>query len=389
MILLILFLLLAIAFAHRIPLVRPPLQLKYGIPNRAANLYTKYTGRAPPAEMLGGSPVPIIDYADTQYYGPITLGSPSQNFLVVFDTGSSNLWVPSEKCSWTSWACYIHNRYDGTKSTTYVANGTAFSIQYGSGACSGYLSEDVLNIGGLVVKGQTFAEATEEPGITFVAAKFDGILGFAFNTISVDQVAPVWYNILSQRLVQAPIFSFWLSDNPSGQSGGELYLGGANQKYYTGAVTWAPLTSTTYWEYTMDDFKVGGNSTGWCVKCRAIADSGTSLIAGPSAYINALNKQLGATIQNGEGIFTECPSNTSLPNVQLVIAGKTFTLTPDQYVVKVSALGTTACISGFVGLDIPKPAGPLWIVGDVFMRAYYTIFDFGNSRVGYATAVQP
>jgi len=388
-VLLALYALVCFAELHSVPLVRPPLQLKYGIPNRAANLYTKYTGKPAPKELLAGNPVPIIDFADTQYYGPVTLGTPAQNFLVVFDTGSSNLWVPSEKCSWTSWACYIHNRYDSTKSSSYVVNGTAFSIQYGTGACTGYLSTDVLNIGGLAVKGQTFAEATEEPGITFVTAQFDGILGFAFDTISVDKVAPVWYNILSQSLVQEPIFSFWLSNNPSGQSGGELTLGGSNSNYFTGPVTWAPLNSQTYWQFTMDDFLVGGNKTGWCVKCNVIADSGTSLIAGPSAYMNKLNKQLGAVVQNGEGIFTTCPNNKTLPNIQFVISGKTFTLTPDQYVVRVSALGTTTCISGFVGLDIPKPAGPLWIIGDVFMRAYYTIFDFGNSRVGYATAVQP
>lgn len=91
-------------------------------------------------------------------------------FSVVLDTGSSNLWVPSSQCG--SIACLFHRKYQSSESNTYKANGSAFEIQYGTGSMKGFISNDVLRIGDLAIKHQDFAEATEEPGLTFVFAKY-------------------------------------------------------------------------------------------------------------------------------------------------------------------------------------------------------------------------
>jgi len=384
--LLSIFVVLAVAHvawsAVRVPMHRLP-QKGFSNGARALSLQQKYSRAS------GTGSIVISDYEDAQYYGPITIGTPPQNFQVVFDTGSSNLWIPSSKCAKTNIACRTHNKYDDSKSSTYVANGTALSIQYGSGAMEGFLSMDTVNMGGINVLNQTFGEATKEPGLAFVAAHFDGILGLAFEIISADHVTPVWYNMMNQGLVDENVFAFWLSQDASAAEGGELFLGGYNSKRFTGDITYVPLTAHTYWEFAMDDFQVGGVSQNWCTNgCKAICDSGTSLITGPKSQIDNLNKALGAHVIMGEGIFPNCSMIDTLPDVEIVLNNHVFSLSAKDYVLQIENGPETECLSGFMGLDVPPPAGPLYILGDVFISKYYSIFDFDGSRVGFATAVQ-
>lgn len=106
--------------------------------------------------------VRLLNSLDTSYYGEISLGSPPQHFTVVFDTGSSNLWVPSCKCR--SISCQLHRRYNSSESQTYRPNGAIFDIKYGTGLVKGFMSKDHLQVAGLLVAEQDFGEITESPG---------------------------------------------------------------------------------------------------------------------------------------------------------------------------------------------------------------------------------
>lgn len=332
----------------------------------------------------GPAPEPLSNYMDAQYYGEIALGEPAQPFKVVFDTGSSNLWVPSKKCY--SIACWIHKTYNSGASSTYKPDGRPIQIQYGRGSMEGILSIDELTLAGLIVKNQTFGEATKLPGITFAAAKFDGLFGMGFDTIAVDHCSTPFTNMIKQGLVPQPLFSFYLNRDQASSPGGEIILGGIDEKYIDGEITYTPVTSAGYWQFKMDGVSLGQNQSSSLVACekgcQAIADTGTSLIAGPVEEVKKLNEQLGAVpLPGGEYILPNCDLS-SLPDIVFKIAGRDFPLKPEQYILKVSQMGKTLCLSGLFGMDIPHH--PLWILGDVFIGPYYSIFDYGNKRVGFA-----
>jgi len=341
---------------------------------RVKSLEAKYSSN--PVEHL-------VNYMDAQYYGEICIGTPCQNFTVVFDTGSSNLWVPSKKCRKSNIACRKKNQYDSTDSSTYKTNGTKFHIEYGTGQCSGFVSNDTVEVAGVSVRNQQFGQATNL-GPFFVLFQADGLLGMAYPGLAKPQITPWFNNAFEQGLVAKNEFGFWLSRFPDGNLGGELTLGGVNPDHFTGLMTCANITMPLWWIFNMDGGQIM-NSTNWVLSfcrrgCTAIADTGTSSIAGPPQDIKNINQVIGAD-SNGA---IDCDSLHLLPNIYFRISGNHFTLYPQNYILQSKdSSGRITCSSGFQ--EMPQNnGGPDWILGDVFLGAYYSKYDFANNQVCFA-----
>lgn len=128
----------------------------------------------------------------------------------------------------------------------------------------------------------------------------------------------------------------------------------------------------------LDAIKVDGKTVASNLK--GIVDSGTSLIAGASSVMKSITSKVGSATSP-----VTC-GDSSKPDVTFTIEGKDYNLTESDYQVKMTVLGQTQCMNGFMSLNMPAKMADMVILGDVFMRKFLTHFDMDGNRVGMALA---
>ncbi|CAF2633946.1 unnamed protein product [Rotaria sp. Silwood2] len=328
----------------------------------------------------------LLNVADTYFVGKISIGTPAQQFIIDFDTGSSDLWVASINCLLN---CDKLNKYNATSSSTHIANGKSFSIEYGDGSsAAGFFSIDTVTINGIKVNNQTFAECTSIIGMSDLQS--DGILGLAYPGLTLGNEIPFFYNMWYSGLINKPIFSFYLNPDISSLYGGELAFGNVDSTKYTGSIAYVPVVIQRYWEFLMDRIYV--DSTVINASLYAIIDTTSTFIIGPATPINILNTALGGTYDSLVTMYkVDCitRSLSSFPNVTFIIGGQAFTLTPLQYILILSDENNHyVCYTVFVPSNVYDSRGNLfWTLGNFFLYRFYSTFDILNNRVGLATSI--
>nr|XP_058926482.1 pregnancy-associated glycoprotein 2-like [Kogia breviceps] len=320
---------------------------------------------------------PLKNYLDLAYVGNITIGTPPQQFKVVFDTGSADLWVPSTYCD--SAPCHTHKVFNPFKSTTFRLSGMPVDLTYGSGRMVGFLGYDTVRIGKLVDVVQPFALSQSQFGMEH--APFDGILGLGYRSLAIQGTTPVFDNLKRRGQIIQPVFAFYLSTQK--ENGSVVMLGGVDHRYHKGELQWIPVSRTHYWQITMSRITMNGVVFGCLHGCEGILDTGTSFLLGPSKLITAIQMLISAS-PVGHEFAVSCSSVASLPSIVFTINGKDYPVPPQAYIRK-SLQGL--CLSSLAGGTENVSRSETWILGDVFLRLYFSAYDQGNNRVGLAPAV--
>merc|ERR1719160_2218225 len=138
---------------------------------------------------------------------------------------------------------------------------------------------------------------------------------------------------------------------------------------------WQPVSRDTgYWQVEIADITINNRKQTLCAGCQVAVDTGTSQLAGPTDVINDLSNRL--------DVKKDCSNYGQLPDLGFVMGEHILNLKPQDYVDK----GQDGCEVSLMPLDVPPPNGPLFIFGDPFLRKYYTAYDRGTNKVGFATA---
>jgi saccharopepsin len=314
----------------------------------------------------------------TEYWGSIGLGTPSQTFTVIFDTGSGNLIVPGTNC--TSLPCLQHRRYDGSKSESGSVVGKRgagldvdpdqrreATIKFGTGKVHGSFVHDELCLAPNTCSKVNFLTAIQETDEPFADCDFDGIMGLGFSDLSMGQ----GFNILDEIGGALPKqqVSVYLSDTGKSQ----ISFGGYDPSLAASSLLWVPVSHQSYWQIGIDDISFNNEKTGLCSDCQVAVDTGTSLLAGPSSVIDSLQEKL--------QVKEDCSNFKDLPNLGFVIGDKVLNLAPTDYIDK-----SDTCELSLMALDVPPPRGPLFVLGDPFLRRFLTVYDKQGPRVGFAVA---
>ncbi|PIL33581.1 hypothetical protein GSI_04204 [Ganoderma sinense ZZ0214-1] len=311
---------------------------------------------------------------DEYWAGNIGIGTPFQQFLVDFDTGSSDLWVPSTNCSDAQFA--KKKKYDPTVSSTGVRTDKEFILRYGDGSSvSGPVWQEVIQVASITVKDQYFAPV-HILSDSFAPETDDGILGLAFQSLSNIHEPPFVNNAKAQGAIKDAVFGFRIA-----KTGSELYIGGTDASQYTGDIEYHSVVGNTgYWQIGGGQLTLG--STVVSSGMKTIIDSGTTLIYGPPDMVAKLYSNIpGSAVYQQNKEFYTYPCANVPSNITLSWGGKQWTISADNF--KAGKADSTHCVGAISAKDLGL-GDNVWLVGDSFMKNVYTAFSFEQNSVGFA-----
>ena len=324
----------------------------------------------------------LQDVRRSEHIGYVGIGSPRQMLKVIFDTGSSNFWVMSDACQTEQCSRIPHFRRD--KSSTYKPTKYSMKVKYAGSPVVGKIVKETVSFGPIVVREQAVALVSSDPGRVYEKARYSGIIGMSFASLSVLKSEKVFLDqIQEQKILTKNQFSFFLHGRTDGTS--YLIFGEPEPNVFSrGPTFWVPVTRKMYWEVSVQKFSIGSPSSidDFCSEenpCATIVDSGTSFITAPTKAVEAILTDL-------PKLKIDCSNVHEFPNLKIQMNAIVFELEPAYYISQNVHQGNLSCALRILTINIPPPRGPVFILGDIFMKKYFTTFDRDLDRIGFAVS---
>lgn len=350
----------------------------------------------------------------TAYYGRISLGEPRQDFTVIFDTGSGHIILPSASCK--SDTCLAKNRFDKNASSTAVDiqhDGTpvlpetkkreSLSITFGTGQVRGQFVNEVVCLGDSEAGAQTdctdmrivvATDMTEDP---FRAFSFDGVLGLGLSGLSLKPEFNFFRSMAAQHQLRGQQFAVFLGAQDGMHS--EITFGGHDEARLASPLQWAPVAEPEhgYWQIRLRGVRVGDERLDLCKAgdCRAILDTGSSQLGVPRSELRATHRRLARALPEDHGAV-DCREHPG-PPIVFELDGFDIRITAQEYS-KVSPASMLVantkpdvrrdfCRALLLPVDLKAPMGSrVFIWGEPILRRFYTVYDWGQQRVGFGLA---
>ena len=358
----------------RIPLKRPvsSRQKSYLAASRVKrdNQYTIATA-SPPKQ--ADSLAVDQDGTDFSYFSALGFGSSGKTMYLLIDSGASSTWVMGSGC--TTKSCQSHTLFGRADSNTLQTTGKTFTLAYGTGTVSGSAAYDNVDFGDFAVN-VSFGLASDVSN-DFLSYPMDGILGLGRPNSDEGRYPSVFEAIKAARSLNSNQFGVHLSSSADGETDGELNFGAPDTGRYDGSLSFTKTISNgPMWDIGLEDAGFDGQLCGFKDRT-AIIDTGTSFMLLPPEDARKLHAQIPGWKKDGESYRVPCSTTKPL---QLVFSGVAYNISNTDYIAKSNAVGEM-CPTNIIGKK-PFDANQ-WLVGDVFLKNVYTVFDFDESQVGF------
>ncbi|RYO93814.1 hypothetical protein DL764_007933 [Monosporascus ibericus] len=312
------------------------------------------------------------DGTDFSYFLEVELGAEGKPMYMLLDTGASTTWVMGANC--TSEACTTHDSFGPDDSSSFIDTGASFTIQYGTGEVSGHIVRDSMSIAELNTTFD-FGLATVTSN-EFARFPFEGILGMSTSPNSFLSA------VKDAELLDKNVFGISLSRASDGPNDGEITFGATNKDRYEGEITYTSLVTGTSWAIPLDDVMVDSQPVGLEGKT-AYLDTGTTYAFAPKDQVAALFDKVPGASSGDDGSSYTVPCDSKVP-IAFAFAGASWNIS------SADLLSTTSeenvCTANIFGIEVVKGS---WLLGGVFLKNVYSVFDLDESRIGFAAKLAP